>query len=212
MSIYIPENLFLKNKYTKWYISIISSRLSRIREENIYYEKHHIIPKSLGGSNRQSNLVDLTAKEHFIVHLLLTEMCIVDQHQRKMRYALQLMMNNPSSNSNWNSGKYELARLKNLKALKGRKFTENHKKKLSESNKGVKRSNETKEKLSIAGSKRIGNLNPFFGKKHSKDTKEKIRNSKKGSKKWITNGSESRLVDINEDLEEGWRKGRKCPR
>ena len=39
-----------------------------------YTEKHHIIPRSLGGSNDIDNLVRLTAKQHFICHKLLTKM------------------------------------------------------------------------------------------------------------------------------------------
>lgn len=31
-----------------------------------YFEKHHILPKSLGGTNDKENLVKLTAREHFI--------------------------------------------------------------------------------------------------------------------------------------------------
>ena len=36
-----------------------------------YKERHHIIPKSFGGTDDKENLVDLTAREHFIAHLLL---------------------------------------------------------------------------------------------------------------------------------------------
>lgn len=38
-----------------------------------YSEKHHIIPRCLGGSNDKSNLVVLTAREHFLAHYLLTK-------------------------------------------------------------------------------------------------------------------------------------------
>ena len=38
-----------------------------------YFETHHIIPKSLGGTNERSNLVYLTFYEHYIVHLLLVK-------------------------------------------------------------------------------------------------------------------------------------------
>lgn len=64
--------IFINNKYTRVYYSIID----RARSRNIlgYTEKHHIIPRSLGGSNDSNNLVALTAKEHFICHLLLTRM------------------------------------------------------------------------------------------------------------------------------------------
>ena len=62
---------FIKNKYYFIYYSIIGQAESR----NIsgYIEKHHIIPKSLGGTNDSSNIVKLTAKEHFICHRLLTK-------------------------------------------------------------------------------------------------------------------------------------------
>lgn len=42
-----------------------------ITRKDCYCEKHHIIPKSLGGSDDQSNLIMLTAREHFIAHRLL---------------------------------------------------------------------------------------------------------------------------------------------
>lgn len=36
-----------------------------------YSEKHHIIPRSHGGSDDKSNLVELTAQEHFMAHFYL---------------------------------------------------------------------------------------------------------------------------------------------
>lgn len=57
---------FLINKYTKWYFNIIES--AQRQEMDGYTEKHHIIPKSLGGSNDKTNIVKLTAREHFICH------------------------------------------------------------------------------------------------------------------------------------------------
>mgnify|MGYP003661443517 CR=1 FL=1 len=50
---------------------IIKKAKQRISEG--YTEKHHIIPKCLGGTDSEENLVKLTAKEHFIVHKLLVE-------------------------------------------------------------------------------------------------------------------------------------------
>lgn len=38
-----------------------------------YKERHHIVPKCLGGSSNQDNLIDLTAKEHFLAHYLLAK-------------------------------------------------------------------------------------------------------------------------------------------
>lgn len=36
-----------------------------------YFERHHIRPRSLGGSEDASNLIDLTPEDHFFAHLLL---------------------------------------------------------------------------------------------------------------------------------------------
>jgi hypothetical protein len=65
---------FLDNKYTIWYYSIISNRQNNPSDG--YTEKHHIIPKSLGGSNKKENLVNLTAREHFVCHRLLMRLAV----------------------------------------------------------------------------------------------------------------------------------------
>ena len=36
-----------------------------------YTEKHHILPRSMGGNDTQDNLILLTARQHFICHWLL---------------------------------------------------------------------------------------------------------------------------------------------
>ena len=59
--------------YLKVYIRII--RRSKNRSLCGYIERHHIIPKSLGGSNNKYNIVELTAREHFISHMLLLKIC-----------------------------------------------------------------------------------------------------------------------------------------
>ena len=80
--------MFIYNKYTKWYNSIISRAQSR--PITGYVEKHHIIPKSLGGSNRKFNIVPLSAREHFICHWLLTKMT-EGKNKTKMCMALVMM-------------------------------------------------------------------------------------------------------------------------
>ena len=76
---------FLNNKYRKCYFSIIAKRLSSPILG--YSEKHHIVPKSMGGDNTKSNLVPLSAREHYICHLLLIKMTI-DENRVKMIRAL----------------------------------------------------------------------------------------------------------------------------
>ena len=57
--------------YIKHYNLLISTRKERITNKELYYEKHHIIMRSMGGSNKKENIVLLTAREHFIAHWLL---------------------------------------------------------------------------------------------------------------------------------------------
>ena len=83
--------MFLQNKYTKWYFSIIHNAKSRKLPSDAYSETHHIKPKSLGGTDEKSNLIRLTAKEHFICHLLLTKM-VLGLSKHKMIYAANRML------------------------------------------------------------------------------------------------------------------------
>lgn len=57
--------------YKKVYDLIVQK--DRDLQKDIYTERHHIIPRSLGGSNKKDNIIRLTAREHFICHLLLTK-------------------------------------------------------------------------------------------------------------------------------------------
>jgi len=83
--------MYLTNKYTKWYYQIINNASDRFLQS--YTEVHHIIPRSLRGSNKKSNLVELTAREHFICHWLLTKMT-TEENKIKMLLALQCMRRN----------------------------------------------------------------------------------------------------------------------
>lgn len=58
--------------YLKIYDNLIETRKKR-KTKSEFYEKHHIIPKCLGGSDDKSNLVNLTPREHFVAHLLLAK-------------------------------------------------------------------------------------------------------------------------------------------
>lgn len=58
--------------YIKIYNSIVNTR--KITPYIGYTEKHHIIPRCLGGKDSEDNLVKLSAREHYICHLLLTKM------------------------------------------------------------------------------------------------------------------------------------------
>jgi len=63
------EYNFIDNKYTKLYFKILNK--SSLAD---YTEKHHVIPRSLGGENNLLNLRKISAREHFLCHYLLTKM------------------------------------------------------------------------------------------------------------------------------------------
>jgi len=51
-------------KYQRWYDQIIARGHDRQLDE--YSERHHILPRSLGGGDEETNLVTLTYREHFL--------------------------------------------------------------------------------------------------------------------------------------------------
>lgn len=54
------------------YQRLIAKAKARVCPEG-YVERHHILPRALGGTDDSSNLVALTAKEHFVAHVLLAK-------------------------------------------------------------------------------------------------------------------------------------------
>jgi len=72
--------------HQKIYNQIIERAQSRQLEG--YKEKHHIMPKCIGGLDIKENLVELTAREHFLCHILL---CKIYPENLKLKQALWLM-------------------------------------------------------------------------------------------------------------------------
>ena len=95
--------MFLKNKYAKIYFSLMEKVKSenRLKEANDGNQYHHIIPKSLGGSDDNDNLILLTYREHKLAHRLLIEMT-TEQNRIKMSYAYSWF---GSSAGNYKTGK-----------------------------------------------------------------------------------------------------------
>lgn len=81
---------FVKNKYYYWYIDLINKKISNPPPINSYKEKHHILPRSLGGNNKRVNIVELTFREHIIAHKLLTKFTTNEDYY-KMMYAFKCL-------------------------------------------------------------------------------------------------------------------------
>lgn len=99
-----------KNKYSKIYFMLIEKRKKElIDKKNIYCETHHIIPKCLGGSDNPENLVNLTAREHYIAHKLLTKMTN-GKAKIQMYWAFHRIIHSKNSNFELNSKTYSVFR------------------------------------------------------------------------------------------------------
>lgn len=169
--------------YQRIYNQLVKRAQNRTLEG--YKEKHHIIPKCLGGSNDKENLVELTAREHFLCHILL---CEIYPKENKLKYALWCMVNgkHKSLNNNFipNSRLYEIARLGFIKAHTGFKFTDEMKSKIGLP-KGFKYSIESKNKMKLSK----------LGRKVTWG--EKISEGKKGVPRKITWGDKISKSKIN---------------
>jgi hypothetical protein len=76
------------DKYTRWYNQILNRAKGRILEPP--FERHHIKPRSLGGTDDRDNIAFITPREHFICHWLLIKMTTGEEYY-KMLNALRMM-------------------------------------------------------------------------------------------------------------------------
>ena len=142
------ELLINKAKFEK------RKKLKKNDKNYVYYEKHHIIPKCVGGTNNDENLVLLTAREHYICHKLLT---YIYKRNKKISNAFCRMTWDKNGKRNISSKDYAYAKeLKSsipmsdetrnkMRKPKGPMSLE-HKMNLSKSGKGRIRSKESIEK------------------------------------------------------------------
>jgi hypothetical protein len=72
------------------YNKIVQRAQDREIDPEFRYEQHHIVPRSLGGSDNADNLVMLTPREHYLCHALLVKMN-TGQARHKMLYAFNAM-------------------------------------------------------------------------------------------------------------------------
>jgi fructose-specific phosphotransferase system component IIB len=130
--------------YQKVYQSLIDNRKTNPLPLDQYGEIHHIIPRSMGGSNDKDNLIRLTAREHYVAHHLLWKI----HKTSKMAHAWFMMLRcDPNQKRFFTARQHEAATLAHKDALRksmkgadnhffGKSHTEETKKKLSELNKG----------------------------------------------------------------------------
>lgn len=150
--------------YQKHYDLLIERSRNRVLDS--YTEKHHVLPKCLGGKDDEDNLVKLTPEEHFVAHQLLTK---IYPDNSKLAYAAHMMSVNNGKNQR-NNKTYGWLR-KNLskhfsELMKGNKYQSNRK--------NYKHSDETKQKMSDVAK----------GRKFSDEHRLKMSQARKGKIPW----------------------------
>ena len=85
----MPEVEFINQKHLERYVKFINSRPERdLIRNGSKYNVHHIIPRSLSGTDDKSNLIKLTHREHFIAHMILWK-----TYSAEMAYAFWIISN-----------------------------------------------------------------------------------------------------------------------
>ncbi len=162
--------------YKHHYNILIDRAKDRLLEG--YTEKHHIIPKCMGGNNYKENIVRLTPEEHFVAHQLLVKMY---PDNLKLLHAAHMMTITSKSNQKRNNKMYGWLRKKRSEKLSkwaiennirppdrtGTKHKEETKQRISEGTKGRKPS------MSMLGKK--GKDCPNYGSKRTEEQKVKMR-------------------------------------
>jgi ribosomal protein L37AE/L43A len=138
----------------------------------------------MGGTNDPENLVSLSAREHFICHLLLVKMVDEEFYPKMVYAAWQLSRPSKYKELRVTSRLYDSLKRQLSDSRKGRKrkpFSEQARLNMKEGAKHRKKVEITEERLlSIreAAKKRkklVGEANPFYGKSHTQETIEKVR-------------------------------------
>lgn len=107
------------------YERIYNNLIERAKSRNItntYYERHHIIPRCLGGTNEACNLVNLTPEEHYLAHQLLVKM---HPDHYGLIYAAILMCAGRPSNKIYGWTRKRFSRLQSLNFKNGASPTQN---------------------------------------------------------------------------------------
>ncbi len=196
--------------YIVHYEKLISKARNRSILKSKYKEKHHIIPKCIGGTNLKENIIELFPEEHYLAHQLLVK---IHPTQAKLIFALN-MMNAGSKYTIRNNKQFGWIKRIVSKAksqyMKGRFLGRTHSTettlKISRSNTGKpglkgdlnptkrpevqakmrKPKSETgKRNIRIAQQERDrnGDNNSFYGKTHTKESLKLIVTNRKSNNK-----------------------------
>lgn len=155
--------------YSKVYDEILNKYGTVQKPSGTYTERHHVIPKCIGGTNDAANLLYVPTKVHFICHKLLCKM----YNEPKLKFAFWAMCNQLSGDV---SRKYVVTshtynKAKEAFAVANSMLHKN--KKISKERCDALRLQMTGNSINPKGAD-----NPLYGKPRSEEVKQKIRETK----------------------------------
>ena len=195
------------------YLQIVTRRINN-PPIDCAVEKHHIVPKCFlpkSEYNVIENIVTLTPEEHLIAHKYL----YFATRNNKLLYAIWQMTNTYAckvSPELLDSSQFreirECARRMSSEHQKGRRFTEEHRKHLSDSHKGHTLSDSQKQAISKSNK---GKIKDDEWRKHLSESHKGEINRKYGTIYLHKDDKEIRVWEDEVDayLSEGWNRGRK---
>jgi len=86
--------------YQKIHDDLVEHCRNQVLPKNVYTEKHHVIPRSFGGKDG-SNIIVVTARQHFVLHALLyfiAKRTGTAEERQKMAHAWNFMRSPPTGN------------------------------------------------------------------------------------------------------------------
>lgn len=139
-----------QNWYRKVYFQIIDRARLRGLDKNkidFYVEIHHILPKCLGGTDENDNLVALTYREHIVCHKLLCKLYPDNYYLHSSIYLmLHIKIENGKKVKTFSNSK-EAEEYKLFLKTHKKPLSEEHRRRASEVHTGKIVSKETREKL-----------------------------------------------------------------
>ena len=145
--------------YQLHYAKLVSRAVTR--ELAGYSERHHIVPRCMGGGNEETNLVRLTPEEHYVAHQLLVKMNTGIDGLVRAAYMMSTNRHGTRANNKRFGWLRRLFADVSRCAATGKTQTAESRAKKSAALKGRIFSAETKAKISAAIT---GDKNPMFGK------------------------------------------------
>lgn len=223
----LPANQpFLNNKYTLTYYAIVATKHGAHRDPLHYEERHHIVPDSFfiknrtkgkspgwleGNSNEPGNLIYCTAREHFILHWLLTKMVPKNSLAwfKMMKAFAGFIRSSKFQERIWTSGQFNQLRIALYLSQKGRPSSLKGKPSGRKGEKKGPHSEERKRNIGISNS----GPNPNKKPKTQEEYNKRAENCRMMTARRLAEGKSRKDFTVSDETRHKQslaKKGKKC--